>query len=591
MPLIWKLAYDLKCVADGASQVARSAGSLWLANSKQCLDSSLLPAVVREVTKESSIYDIARLKSNSIKGINNNDTVLAQNTNADIFQIAKDMSFRAKQRSVELNHSSSSSAGTRKIGQRSFSTLSIVRNQDNSKKQQQQQPIIIGEKAKREFEMESSAVPSTRLGRIFHYGSLAAELGVGVATEGIKRFATRSEDTSSLFLTPRNVERMAKRLSRMRGAALKIGQMLSFQDASFLPKEFQQVLLRVQNSAHYMPPGQLEKVVKGDLGDGWRGKYFASFEDVPMAAASIGQVHDAVTREGHTQVVVKVQYPGVVDSIDSDLNNILLLLTASRMLPKGLFLDKSIANARTELKWECDYIREAQNIVRFRELLQNDPVFRVPKVFHNLSGGHVLTMEKMKGTEIVKGNWDQDTKNWLATNIMRLCLMEIGQFRFMQTDPNWANFLYNQNDHTIELLDFGASIEYGKQFIDDYVALLRSAAKRNRDAVEHYSKKLGYLTGMETPAMINAHVDSILVLGEPFSPTLNNGEAYDFSSQTVTDRVRGNIGLMLNERLSPPPEETYSLHRKFSGVFLLCARLKATVPCEKLFEEIFGFDE
>lgn len=332
-------------------------------------------------------------------------------------------------------------------------------------------------------------------------------------------------------------------------------------------------------------------MVKGDLGDGWRGKYFASFEDVPMAAASIGQVHDAVTREGHTQVVVKVQYPGVVDSIDSDLNNILLLLTASRMLPKGLFLDKSIANARTELKWECDYIREAQNIVRFRELLQNDPVFRVPKVFHNLSGGHVLTMEKMKGTEIVKGNWDQDTKNWLATNIMRLCLMEIGQFRFMQTDPNWANFLYNQNDHTIELLDFGASIEYGKQFIDDYVALLRSAAKRNRDAVEHYSKKLGYLTGMETPAMINAHVDSILVLGEPFSPTLNNGEAYDFSSQTVTDRVRGNIGLMLNERLSPPPEETYSLHRKFSGVFLLCARLKATVPCEKLFEEIFGFDE
>ena len=131
-----------------------------------------------------------------------------------------------------------------------------------------------------------------------------------------------------------------------------------------------------------------------------------------MAAASIGEVHEAVTREGHTQVVVKVQYPGVIDSIDSDLNNILILLTASRILPKGLFLDKSIANARTELKRECDNIREAQNLGRFRELLMDDQVYTVPKGRHKVSGQHVITMEKMKGTEIAKGDWDQDTRNW-----------------------------------------------------------------------------------------------------------------------------------------------------------------------------------
>lgn len=81
------------------------------------------------------------------------------------------------------------------------------------------------------------------------------------------------------------------------------------------------------------------------------------------------------------------------------------------MLPPGLFLDKSIANARIELKWECDYIREAQNLVRYKELLKDEPNFVVPKVYHDLSDEHVLTMERMKGTEIVKGNWSQDIKN------------------------------------------------------------------------------------------------------------------------------------------------------------------------------------
>ncbi|GMM38516.1 protein kinase [Saccharomycopsis crataegensis] len=582
MSSVWKLIYDFKCVVDGGVQVAKASGKLLSTRSFQCLtEQNYIPSIINELTKESPIYQLAKLKSNSVKGVRSDDWIVSQNSK-DIFQIAKDKSIQAKaQQKI---------GGVNKgLGKRAFSTFGAIRKQkdeDYGKK-----TIVIGTKQKPQFEMESSAVPSTRLGRIFHYGSLAASVSMGAASEGIKRFASGSNDNSSLFLTPRNVERIAKSLSKMRGAALKVGQMLSFQDASFLPKEFQRILLRVQNSAHYMPPNQLEKVMSSELGENWRGRFFASFEDVPMAAASIGEVHEAVTREGHTQVVVKVQYPGVIDSIDSDLNNILILLTASRILPKGLFLDKSIANARTELKWECDYIREAQNLVRFRELLMDDPVFTVPKVFHNLSGQHVLTMEKMKGTEIAKGDWDQDTRNWLASNIMRLCLKEIGEFRFMQTDPNWANFLYNEKERTIELLDFGASIEYSKEFISNYVNLLRSAAKRDREGVLHYSKLLGYLTGMETPAMTKAHVDSILVLGEPFSPSLNKGKEYNFSSQTVTDRVRGNIGLMLNERLSPPPEETYSLHRKFSGVFLLCARLKATVPCEELFEEILGFEE
>jgi aarF domain-containing kinase len=454
-------------------------------------------------------------------------------------------------------------------------------------------PVPVKPKVRKPFEMSQSEVPSGRLSRIFHYGSLAAGIGLNAASQGLKHYAagnTEAISMKSLVLSPQNIERMAKKFSKMRGAALKIGQMLSLQDSNFLPKEIQHILLRVQNSAHYMPPGQLERVMVGDLGLDWRERLFTNFDDVPIAAASIGQVHTAVT-DDLTPVVVKVQYPGVANSIDSDLSNILMLLTASSLLPPGLFLDKTIANARVELKWECDYIREAQSLIRMREFLKDDEVFEVPRVFHQLCGEHVLTMERMRGVEIVKGDWDQSTKDWIATHIMRLCLLEIKKFKFMQTDPNWANFLYNEKTKKIELLDFGAARDFSDHFIENYVEVLRAAVKKDRQKVEEVSKELGYLTGLESPQMVKAHVDSVMCLGEAFSPVDNNGQPFNFKKQTITDRVRGNVGLMLNERLTPPPEETYSLHRKLSGVFLLCARLNATVPCEDLFREIIGYED
>ncbi|KAG0682667.1 hypothetical protein C6P40_001093 [Pichia californica] len=498
----------------------------------------------------------------------------------DIFKLARS-------KSNQVRHHQQHKPNHNHQQKRELHTYSRILNE--SKKDEEVE--VIGSKVQPAVKLTQAPIPSSRLGRLFHYGTLAASVGAHVLKDSAQHYIKTGKmpEVKSVILSPRNIELMARKFSQMRGAALKVGQMLSFQDNSVLPPDIQQILLRVQNSAHYMPADQLEKTISFELGDGWRGRLFASFDDIPIAAASIGQVHTAVTRKELEQVVVKVQYPGVADSIDSDLDNILTLLTSTKMLPPGMFLEKSIANARVELKWECDYIREASNTVRYKEMLANEPAFTVPKIYHDLSDEHVLTMERMKGIEIVKGDWDQEIKNKISSEIMRLTLMEIFKFRFMQTDPNWANFLYNSETGKVELLDFGACREFDETFTKPYTNCLRAAVKQDREMAKKYSIELGFLTGLESEAMTNAHVDSILVLGEPFRGN-NDDTIYDFEHQTITDRVRTNIKLMLNERLTPPPEETYSLHRKLSGAYLLCARMKAKFHAKKIFDDIIGLE-
>ncbi|KAK5681009.1 hypothetical protein LTS10_006769 [Elasticomyces elasticus] len=435
------------------------------------------------------------------------------------------------------------------------------------------------------YVLRESRVPSSRFGRLWQYTSLATSMALGGAAESFRRVTgTGSGDGSgSLMLSEANIERLVAKLSRMRGAALKLGQMVSFQDSKVLPPTINAVLQRVQDSADYMPPSQRDAVLTQNLGPNWR-DLFSDFSEKPFAAASIGQVHKATLASNGREVAVKIQYPGVRDSISSDLNNLSLLLTASRLLPKGMFLDRTIANARTELGWECDYEREAASCTRFRGLVADDPAFAVPEIFPEASGAGVLTAEFMHGTGVTKlHDLPQEDRDWIGSQVLRLCLREVMEWKFMQTDPNWTNFLYNRTTKKLQLLDFGASREYPDKFIEPYVSLLIAASHNDRDACRELSIELGYLTGEEGKEMTKAHVDSILTLAEPFA---EGGESvYDFKDQTITDRVRGNIGVMLRERLVPPPEETYSLHRKLSGAFLLCARLGSRVQARGMFEE------
>ncbi|KAK9764496.1 hypothetical protein K7432_007935 [Basidiobolus ranarum] len=310
------------------------------------------------------------------------------------------------------------------------------------------EPINAEPLEEKRVQLKESKVPTSRIGRMWQYGSLGVGIGFGAVGEAVRRATGNSSLSGNLFMSEANVDRLVTKLSRMRGAALKLGQMNSIQDNKMLPSQLQEILTRVQNSANYMPQSQLETIMKEQLGSEWRER-FLDFDTIPVAAASIGQVHKAKLLD-NSLVAVKVQYPGVAKSIDGDLKSLKSLLMMSSLLPKGLYLDNSIKAIRRELGWECDYVREAKCIETFQSFLKNDPHFDVPKVYLDLSTSMILTTEFMDGVPLNKAaRFDQQTRNMIGEKILRLCLRELFEFRYMQTDPNWTNFLYNEKTRKV----------------------------------------------------------------------------------------------------------------------------------------------
>jgi aarF domain-containing kinase len=291
---------------------------------------------------------------------------------------------------------------------------------------------------------EGKAVPSSRIGRAFGFAKLGAGLAWGTAGELASRVVLGSgrSDGGSAVTNNANADRLAATLCRMRGAALKMGQMLSIQDESLLPPALTRALSQVRQGADAMPNHQLVQQMKSQLGDNWRDKFY-SFDEQPFAAASIGQVHLATVQDKETgslrQVVVKVQYPGVAQSIESDLGNLSMLVRMTGLAPKGLFIENVIRVGQDELKVECNYLNELANQESFKALVESDPILReneftVPDVFEDLTTEQVLTTAFSPGGTIDKvSHLDQEERNRIGRTILYLTMQELFEWRLMQT--------------------------------------------------------------------------------------------------------------------------------------------------------------
>jgi predicted unusual protein kinase regulating ubiquinone biosynthesis (AarF/ABC1/UbiB family) len=428
-------------------------------------------------------------------------------------------------------------------------------------------------------------VPSGRLERLMRIGWMAGDLAAGGLVEGARRaVGGASGDLADAILSGPRGQRLARRLSQMRGAAMKLGQMLSLEGPDLLPPEFSEALGLLRASADTMPPTQVRRVLGREYGRGWESR-FRQFDFEPIAAASIGQVHEAVTSDGR-ELALKIQYPGVARSIDSDVDNLATLLRVSRILPVQLDVSELVAEAKRQLRQEADYRLEAGHLRRYAALVADDPSVTVPAVHDDLTTVRVLAMDRARGRPIedLRGaEYPQGLRDDVGLRLQRLMFRELFEFRFVQSDPNFANYLFEPESGQLVLLDFGSAIELAPDLARRYDRLSRAMVEEDRKTVRDMAVEIGYLSGDEHPDRAEALVDLILLVGEP----LRQRGVYDFGASDLAARARA-AGFDLAFRqgfLRAPPPYTIFLHRKLAGTFLLCAHIRARVDTAGLVEK------
>lgn len=429
-----------------------------------------------------------------------------------------------------------------------------------------------------------SRVPSSRLSRMAGMGGVVAGIASRSMLEGVKRLG-RGEipRPSDLLLTATNITKITDELARMRGAALKLGQLLSMDAGEILPRELADLMARVRSDANFMPQEQLNSVLANSWGADWKGR-FETFEMWPVAAASIGQVHRAKARDGR-ELAVKVQYPGVARSIDSDIDNVVSLFRLSGLAPPKATLDPLVAEAKRQLHEEADYNREAANIERFVTHLGDNKNFLVPQVQHDLSDEHILAMSFVPGVPVEQTEkLDQTTRNHIVSQVLQLAIDEVFRFGFVQTDPNFANYTYDGHSGRIGLLDFGAARMFPNETVSGYRDFLRAGLEGDREKLRELAVKLGFYSA-GTSAVHRNMIDAMIV--HVFG-ALRKDEVFDFSNEWLLEKLRTTgMELTLDRGFNEiPPMEVIYLQRKAAGLYLLGRRLNAKVPLRRMFQEI-----
>lgn len=423
-------------------------------------------------------------------------------------------------------------------------------------------------------------VPSGRIRRMAALGGLASGIGGAVLAEGARRLAAGERPRlSDLILTPANARRVTDQLAQLRGAAMKLGQLLSMDAGEVLPPELAAIMARLRAEAEPMPPQQLRRVLDASWGAGWL-SHFRHFDVRPIAAASIGQVHRAKTKDGR-DLAIKVQYPGIRASIDSDVDNVAALMRLSMLVPARVDLKPLLDEAKRQLHEEADYAREAAMMRTYGAHLAGHAGFVVPVPQDDLSGETVLAMDYIDSRPVeTLETAPQAERDRIGRDLVALVLAELFDFHLMQTDPNFANFRVAP-DGRVVLLDFGAVRSFSPMVAPGMVRLLQAGMAGDSAAILLAADAMGYLP----PAMTDAQRAEVLTLADLGFAPLRAG-VVDFARRDLLDPIRDRgVALMMDRDLwHVPPPELLFLHRKFGGLYLLLARLGARVDMRPLLQ-------
>ncbi|HDM8043200.1 TPA: AarF/ABC1/UbiB kinase family protein [Vibrio campbellii] len=424
------------------------------------------------------------------------------------------------------------------------------------------------------------SLPTHRISRFSKFASLATRVAGNVIAEGTKQIAKGNKPKAKdLLLTPQNIARLTDQLAHLRGAAMKLGQMLSMDAGDVLEPDLADILSRLRSNADPMPAKQLNAVMENALGTNWKTE-FLSFNFKPIASASIGQVHQAYSDAGDN-LAVKVQYPGVRKSIDSDVDNVGTLLKVVGLIPESVDYKGLLEEAKKQLHDEADYAREAHFAIRYHDALKEHPHFVVPKIHTESSSDAVLAMEFIDGSPIEQiEHYDQSTRDFVMHSLLELLFRELFEFKMVQTDPNFANYLYIENTRQIGLLDFGATREYSEQFSTGYRQAFASVVNDDEQGLNNALEQIGFFSKTIMPAQRQAILDLVKMACEPMLVD----EPYDFKASGLAQKLReaGTILSMEQDYWHTPPADALFLHRKIGGMYLLAARIGAKVNIRQL---------
>ena len=428
--------------------------------------------------------------------------------------------------------------------------------------------------------MLEKRLSKSRLGRLAQLGQFAGSLAGSAISEGARQLGQgRRPSVSDLLLTPDNARRLADRLSTMRGAAMKVGQLLSMESGELLHPELSQALSRLRENAYAMPLGEVAQVLKQAWGADWD-RDFRRFSFTPLAAASIGQVHAAELRDGR-KLAVKVQYPGIRRSIESDVDNVGMLLRLVKVVPNEIDFDPLMDEAKRQLHLEADYLSEAGFLQRFSARLGDDPRFEVPAVIKSHTTTEVLAMSYLDGEPVERlEHGSASARNGAAASLLELALREVFEWGLVQTDPNFANYRYQPRTRRLQLLDFGATREYSAARREALRSLALASIGGDDLDVARSAAAVGYLDAEDPPTYRAGIVKLLRAATEP----VRSPEGFSFGTSDLARRMSDiAVDLRLREKFGrlPPPDVLF-LHRKIAGCYLLLSRLRARLPVRQL---------
>jgi predicted unusual protein kinase regulating ubiquinone biosynthesis (AarF/ABC1/UbiB family) len=426
----------------------------------------------------------------------------------------------------------------------------------------------------------SMPVPAKQLSRLGHVSSMAVGIAGNMALNGVVQLGQGQRPVmKDLLLTPRNITRITNQLAKLRGAAMKIGQLISMDSGDLLPPELAQIMAPLRDDACCMPPAQLKQVLNTQWPQGWL-KEFKKFDVHPIAAASIGQVHRAKLKDGR-DLAIKVQYPGVAESIDSDVANVGVLMRMSGLLPKGFELATYLDEARKQLHEETDYTAEAAHLCNYNALLKDNPKFIVPNLHKDWSTPSILAMDYVSGIPIEDAALEpQEVRDQIAVDLIEMTLSELFKFGYMQTDPNFANYLYQKDTQKIVLLDFGATRRIDPVIVDQYHRLLLAGLTDNPETLITIAQEVGFISA-ETS---NDHRTHILRMLRNVFAAIKDVPYIDFTNNDMAKRLQADGLALIEDGFTPPPLpiDILLLQRKFAGIFLLSSRLAATADVAQI---------